>query len=318
VRFLVSRRWALFAVTVVVLAYGCYLLGQWQFHRLHDREATNAQTRTNLAAPPAPVADVLTPDRPARQRDEWRRVVATGSYLADRSVVIRYQTRDGSSGVDVVTPLRTDAGPSLLVDRGWMSSQNLGGDKVRTPPPPAGRVRVVGWVRADATGDATRVVDGSARAISSVEIARSLGASATGPVYRGFVDAERESPAAEPRLVPAEVPDLGNGPHFFYGLQWWFFGVLAIFGFFYLAYDEWRNGPRGERLTRPQRQPRPKSKARLQAEAARRQIERERAERVAQSARTIPPSTGSITPETNDDAGESRKAATRPNSSGAP
>jgi cytochrome oxidase assembly protein ShyY1 len=259
VRFLVSRRWALFAVTVVVLAYGCYLLGQWQFHRLHDREATNAQTRTNLAASPAPVADVLAPDRPARQRDEWRRVVATGSYLADRSVVIRYQTRDGSSGVDVVTPLRTDAGPSLLVDRGWMSSQNLGGDKVRTPPPPAGRVRVVGWVRADATGDATRVVDGSARAISSVEIARSLGASATGPVYRGFVDAERESPAAEPRLVPAEVPDLGNGPHFFYGLQWWFFGLLAVFGFFYLAYDERRRltgartGPGPERHRTPAR-----------------------------------------------------------------
>ena len=26
-----SRRWAVFAVVVVVLAYGCYLLGQWQF-----------------------------------------------------------------------------------------------------------------------------------------------------------------------------------------------------------------------------------------------------------------------------------------------
>ena len=34
VKFMVSRRWALFAVVVVVLAYGCYLLGQWQFHRL--------------------------------------------------------------------------------------------------------------------------------------------------------------------------------------------------------------------------------------------------------------------------------------------
>jgi cytochrome oxidase assembly protein ShyY1 len=253
VRFLVSRRWALFAVTVVVLAYGCYLLGQWQFHRLHDREATNTQTRANLAASPAPVAGVLSPDRPARQRDEWRRVVATGTYLADRSVVIRYQTRDGASGVDVVTPLRTDAGPSLLVDRGWMSSQNRGGDKVDAPLPPPGRVRVVGWVRSDATGGATRVADGSARAISSVEITRWLGRSpgeaATGRVYRGFVDAERESPASGKRLVRAELPDLGNGPHFFYGLQWWFFGLLAVFGFFYLAYDERRKLVGGRRET---------------------------------------------------------------------
>ena len=90
--------------------------------------------------------------------------------------------------------------------------------------------------------------------------------------------------AAEP-LATAELPDLGNGPHFFYGLQWWFFGLLAVFGFCYLAYDEWR-GPRG------------------------------RSGR--QTVRSIPPSTGSITPVTNEDAGESRNAAARPNSSGSP
>ncbi len=233
-RFLFSRRWALFAVTVVVLAYGCLWLGQWQFHRLHDREATNTQTRANLKADPIPVGDVLAPGRPTTDRDEWRRIQATGTYLPDRSTVIRYQTREGASGVDIVTPLRTDAGPLLLVDRGWMSTGNVGANSVNAPPPAAGPVTVVGWVRADATGDAATVTDGSARAISSVQIAKTLG----GPVYGGFVDAEKESPAAHTPLVKAELPDLGNGPHFFYGLQWWFFGLLAVFGFCYLAYDE--------------------------------------------------------------------------------
>ena len=44
---------------------------------------------------------------------------------------------------------------------------------------------------------------------------------------------------ATDRLVELDTAT-GDGPHFFYGLQWWFFGVLAIFGFFYLAYDERR------------------------------------------------------------------------------
>ena len=48
------------------------------------------------------------------------------------------------------------------------------------------------------------------------------------------------TPATETSLRTTELPDLGEGPHFFYGLQWWFFGALAIFGFFYLMYDEWR------------------------------------------------------------------------------
>ena len=236
VRFLLSRRWVLFAAAVVVLAYGCYLLGRWQFHRLDDREATNAQTRANLSASPAPVDDVLAAGRPVGDRDEWRRVTATGTYLPDSSVVVRYQTREGSSGVDVVTPLRTAAGPSLLVDRGWLATGNTGLDSVDAPPPPSGRVTVVGWVRADATGSSTRVEDRSTRAISSAAIGKALDL----PVYGGFVDALKETPPPTKRLVPVDKPDLGNGPHFFYGLQWWFFGVLAVVGFGYLAWDERR------------------------------------------------------------------------------
>ena len=169
---------------------------------------------------------------------------------------------------------------------------------------------MTGYVRDNGSGDSTEVADLSTRAINSEEIGAAIGR----PVYGGFVELRSEDPEPATALTPAELPELDNGPHFFYGLQWWFFGVLAIFGFCYLLYDEWRNGPRGERQTR---QRRPKSKARLQAEAAKAQIERERAAK-AQSARSIPPSTDSITPETKEAAGESRKAATRPNSSGSP
>ena len=56
----------------------------------------------------------------------------------------------------------------------------------------------------------------------------------------GFVDLASETPEPAEPLEPTELPDLGNGPHFFYGLQWWFFAVLAVCGFGYLAYDERR------------------------------------------------------------------------------
>ena len=45
---------------------------------------------------------------------------------------------------------------------------------------------------------------------------------------------------AEKPLAAVELPEINDGPHFFYGLQWWFFGLLAIGGFVYLVYDEWR------------------------------------------------------------------------------
>ncbi|HEU4812538.1 MAG TPA: SURF1 family protein [Nocardioides sp.] len=278
-RFLVSRRWVLFALTVVLLAWAAWLLGEWQFHRLEDRKASNAIISHNEALDPAPVDDVLAPDRSVPATSEWRQVTATGTYDTDDTVIVRYRSREGSSGVDVVVPLVTDRGTALLVDRGWMASDSRGTDPADVPPPPSGRVTVTGWVRVDATGDSTHVTDNSTRAISSTQIADALDRE----VYGGFVDLKAESPEPETPLAGAELPELDNGPHFFYGLQWWFFGALAIFGFFYLAYDEWR----GRR-------------------------------RPGQSERSMPPSTGTIEPVTNEAAGESRKAATRPNSSGSP
>jgi cytochrome oxidase assembly protein ShyY1 len=237
VRFLFTRRWVLFAVAVALLAYGAYWLGEWQFHRLDDRRADNARTERNLHRSPVPVDQVLAPGRPVAHEDEWRRVSATGTYLADQSIIVRYQTRDGASGVDVVTPLDTGAGaPLLLVDRGWVATGNAGDTSPAVPPPPTGRVEVVGWVRADATGDSTAVTDRSTRSISSTAIAEALEAE----VYGGFVDVTSESPAPAQPLAHAEEPDLSEGPHFFYGLQWWFFGALAVFGFGYLAWDERR------------------------------------------------------------------------------
>jgi cytochrome oxidase assembly protein ShyY1 len=276
-RFLLSRRWILFALVVAVLAYATWWLGGWQFRRLHDRKADNEIIRTNEHRAVAPVGDVLSPDRDPSDQDQWRVVSATGTYDASQTVVIRYRTRDGAQGVDAVVPLVTADGTALLVDRGWLQTDPSGANRGDIPDPPAGQVDVTGYVRQNGTGDSTRVSDLSARSISS----DAIGAAIAHPVYGGFVELKSEDPAPDTKLEPVELPELDNGPHFFYGLQWWFFGLLAIFGFFYLAYDEWRNGPRGDRPVR--KQPRPKSKARLQAEAAKAQIEREKREKAQQS-----------------------------------
>lgn len=242
-RFLFTRRWVLFALTVAALAYGATLLGQWQFHRLDDRKVENALVARNLTRPPVPVDSVLRVGKPVDDQAEWRRVVVHGTWDDEHTIVLKYQTRDGGAGVDVVTPLVTEDGSAVLVDRGWMATENDGATRPKTPAASDGPVTVIGWVRVDATGRATRVDDLSTRAVSSVEAAKDL----PYPVHGGFVDLHIESPKPATALAEVELPDdTSNGPHFFYGLQWWFFGGLAVFGFGYLAYDEWKRAREDE------------------------------------------------------------------------
>lgn len=253
--FLVSRRWVLFAIVVGLLAYLAWWLGEWQFHRLEDRKERNAVVERNIDAPPASLRDVFSTDHALPEGSEWKRVTATGTYDAESTLQIRYRTFEGSGGVEVVVPLTTTTGSVLLVDRGWLQTDDATAPASDVPAPPSGQVVVTGWARADATESSTvHDEDGvlSARAISSRSFAEATGTAA----YQGWMKLETESPeaTAEPELRQSELPDLGTGPHFFYGLQWWLFGAMALFGFGYLAYDEWAV-LRGRRLPRDQRRP---------------------------------------------------------------
>lgn len=245
--FLLSRRWVGFALVVVLLATLAWWLGGWQFGRLEQRKERNHVFAGNVHADPVAVTDVLNTRSGPPASAEWMRVEATGTYAPEDTVIVRYQTRKSTSGVDLVVPFRLSDGTTLLVDRGWLLTRNDATEKLDLPDPPAGEVTIVGWVRADGTGGSTRVSASAdsgftTRAVSSVRIGEALDR----PTLRGWVHLDTESPeAADNPLLKVELPDPGNGPHFFYGLQWWFFGLLAVGGFAYLAYDEWRGAAAG-------------------------------------------------------------------------
>jgi cytochrome oxidase assembly protein ShyY1 len=235
-RFLLTRRWLGLLLAVVIVAFGCIELGLWQFRRYAERNTANAQTTANLSARAVPVSQVLTTTAPPASADEWRVVTARGTYDAAHQLAVLYRTRAGVPGVDLVVPLRTSSGSALVVDRGWVATRGGIDAPAALPPPPHGVVTVTGWVRRDADGgsDQTTPHAGFVRAISSSAIS----ASVPYPLYDGFVEATREQPASKPAPAAALSPDLSSGPHFFYGLQWFFFAILAIGFFVYFAWTE--------------------------------------------------------------------------------
>ena len=53
----------------------------------------------------------------------------------------------------------------------------------------------------------------------------------------GYLNLQDQSSGAGV-LDPEPRPELGPGTHFAYGLQWWFFGALALTGFVWFAHAE--------------------------------------------------------------------------------
>lgn len=237
-RFLLSRRWIGFAIFVIVLSAGCTRLGLWQWHRLENRLAENKIITKHFKSAPIALESVLTLGKPQREDQQWTRVRVSGRYDAEHEVTVRFSTRDGAPGADVVTPLVLPSGAAVLVDRGWIATTNNSAKPSGVPAPPAVTVTIEGWLRAN-NGDrqqANTPADGQVRAISSAGVASSV----PYKLYDGYLNLRKETPPAAKSLAAEPEPELGQGPHFFYALQWWFFAILATFGWFYFAWVEER------------------------------------------------------------------------------
>ena len=241
-RFLLTPRWLGLAVAVLVSAAAAVQLGIWQFDRLDERRATNVETRANLAADPVPIASLLSAGDGLDPSFEWRAVTATGWYDGAAELIVRNQAREAGPGSSILTPLVLGNGEVVLVERGWVSTAGNPTELPDVEPPPAGQVTVTGWLRPDsgAGPEATEPVDDSVRAIDSARIGSALGRD----LLPGYIALTGQVPAPDGELDTAVAPDLGQGPHFFYGLQWWFFASLAVVGYLWFAWSEAHPKPR--------------------------------------------------------------------------
>jgi cytochrome oxidase assembly protein ShyY1 len=218
-------RWALLIAFVAVLGVAFVSLGNWQLDRLAQRKERNATTIANEQKPVQPYEQVFT--RPISDADQWQRVEASGTFDADRQFVVRYRSNGGVDGYEVVTPLRT-AGGAVLVDRGFIPLER--GTRIPSvaPAPPTGEVTVVGHVRRNEKGRraATTPVANQMRLISSDAIAATL----PYEIESGYIGLLTVQPEQQGGFQPIQLPELSEGPHFWYAVQWFMFTTVAVAG----------------------------------------------------------------------------------------
>ena len=242
-------------LTAFVLAFGtaCAFLGNWQLDRLHSRRERNVSTLHNEQQPVRPWTDVYTPT--ITDADQWQRVSATGTFDADHQYVLRYRSTGDTSGYEVVTPLRTATG-AVLVDRGIVSVTDGAPIPAVAPAPPTGVVTVVGHVRRDEEGrrSARVPVNGSMRLIDSAAIAPTL----PYPVADGYIGLLTVDPPQTGGFAPIQLPEISDGPHFWYAVQWFMFAGIGAAGVVVFIRGDLRERRTGSRKNpKHPKQPRP-------------------------------------------------------------
>jgi cytochrome oxidase assembly protein ShyY1 len=114
----------------------------------------------------------------------------------------------------------------LLVNRGFLP---LGED---VPPPPTGDVEVTGRLRPSQSRHFAQLSDPSQGTLTEaqrLDIPR-LQQQVDGQLVDMYVDVFASNPADSPALEPVIKPDLSEGPHLSYAVQWFIFSIAAAVG----------------------------------------------------------------------------------------
>ena len=161
---------------------------------------------------------------------EWRSVTSSGTFDSDHQILLRNQYSDGKYGFDLLTLFHDENGVSYWVDRGWVSP---GATALSTPLLPAtssGKVSITARLRLQRS-----LPQGSFFAVTSSgkgDLISKWNAQSNTQVKTEiyYLDLLSVSDSTMTPAVPVVLPELTDGPHMAYALQWLFFGGLVIYG----------------------------------------------------------------------------------------
>lgn len=209
-------------------------LGVWQVERLAWKQQLIASIDTRIHAAPvaAPGPDQWPTINAAR--DAYRRVEARGTFLHPQTSFVQAATERGG-GFWVMTPLATDRGFTILVNRGFVPpAARADIAKVQTPEPAS----VIGLLRiTEPGGGFLRSNDPAAGRWYSRDVTAIAAAQKIEHVAPYFIDAAANpDPAALPvgGLTVISFPN----HHLGYALTWFTLAAMVIGGYMLLMREE--------------------------------------------------------------------------------
>ncbi|HEY8831559.1 MAG TPA: SURF1 family protein [Gemmatimonadaceae bacterium] len=217
------KNWIL-SILAISFAAVSISLGFWQLRRLGQRRAANELLASRRFAPEMPL-DSLPSDTAMAH---FRRARVRGVYDYPNEIVLTLRGRNGSPGVNLITPIRRAGNDTaVLVNRGWIYSPD--GVNADTKQWREGdSVDANGFVEVFPTkgpfDKPSQTRPRSMRRLDRSALAKLF----PYPIANYYVVlSDSALSGGPPRIDPAP---LDEGPHRNYAIQWFSFAAIAIGG----------------------------------------------------------------------------------------
>ncbi len=233
-----SARRVLFGFVTLLAFIGLVLLGNWQVARRAWKLdlITRVESRVNglpVAAPGPSAWPGVT-----AANDEYRRVRVAGTFLNDKETLVQAVTILGG-GFWVMTPMRSDDGFLVLVNRGFVPGEHH--DRAsRAAGERAGHTTLVGLMRmTEPKGGFLRANDPAAGRWYSRDVAAIAAAEGLADAAPYFIDAN-DAPNSGGLPVGGLTVLVFPNNHLVYAITWYALALMLAGAASYVAREEWR------------------------------------------------------------------------------
>ncbi|MFS2008301.1 SURF1 family protein [Azospirillum sp. CT11-132] len=229
---------ALFGLLALAGVAGLTALGIWQLERRVWKLDLIERVDARIHASPVPAPGPEAWPSVSAASDEYRRVAVTGHFLNDRETLVQAVT-DLGGGFWVMTPLVTDRGFTVLVNRGFVPPEKRD-PASRAEGQPQGEVSVTGLLRlTEPKGGFLRSNDPAAGRWYSRDVAAIAASKGLERVAPYFIDADgTRNPGGWPvgGLTVVSFPN----SHLSYALTWFALDLMLIGAVLYVIRSEMR------------------------------------------------------------------------------
>jgi len=225
---LAKPRWIALTAFLLIMIYLFIRLSDWQFDRYNTRIQDNEITTTALNSEPIKLTDLSQ----VSELKDWQKVSLKGEFMDSDAKLLRRQYLESSLGFWVITPLKLDNDQVILVNRGWIPIAESSTSQQEIPSSPQGDVTIIGYVQTlkDTRSEPEDLPLNQINHLNSTNFSSQ-------PLSTNYLQLASMTPM-DNQVAIIPLPELSNGPHFSYAIQWILFALMLPIGWYVLLKNE--------------------------------------------------------------------------------